>query len=58
MGGNGMSEAAGDPRQATGVGLVYYAFGQEMQDGYAGAGAGIARGFEGVRRWISGLFPA
>lgn len=58
MGGNGMSEAAGDPRQATGVGLVYYAFSQEMTDGYAGAGAGLARGFDGVRRWISGLFPA
>lgn len=56
VGMNGMTEAAGDPRQATGVGLVLHAWNQEMADLSYGNGAGLARGFEGMRRWISGLF--
>ncbi|MDZ4804744.1 MAG: cell division protein FtsA [Candidatus Eisenbacteria bacterium] len=48
---------AGDPRQATGLGLVRYAWLRDHDEyGMNGNGDGIFRGLAGVRRWFSEFF--
>jgi cell division protein FtsA len=47
----------GDPRQATGLGLVRYAWLRDNDEhGLGGNGDGIFRGLAGVRRWFSEFF--
>ncbi len=53
---SGLVEAVGDPRQATGVGLVTYAFSRDREENGNGFSEGRSRGFSGMRRWISEFF--
>jgi len=47
----------GDPRQATGLGLVRYAWLRDNDEhGLNGNGDGVFRGLAGVRRWFSEFF--
>ena len=52
---SGLVEAVGDPRQATGVGLVTYAFNRDRDENGNGHSE-ARRGFSGVRRWLSEFF--
>lgn len=52
----GLVEAVEDPRQATGVGLVTWAWLQETGEGGNGNGDGLLRGFSGVKKWLSEFF--
>jgi cell division protein FtsA len=53
---SGLVEAVGDPRQATGVGLVTYAFTRDMGENGNGNGEGLLRGITGLKRWFSEVF--
>jgi cell division protein FtsA len=56
VGVSGLVEAVGDPRQATGVGLVAYAFLEDMGENGNGNGDGLLNRISGLKRWFSEVF--
>jgi cell division protein FtsA len=56
VGVSGLVEAVGDPRQATGVGLVTYAYLMDVGEGGNGNGDGLLKGISGLKRWFSEVF--